>query len=44
MADVIIVGGGVIGCAMAYYLTAAGNSDVLPRGEWADTTLQEATC
>ena len=44
MADVIIVGGGVIGCAIAYHLAVAGASDVLPRGEWADTTLQEATC
>jgi len=29
MADVVIVGGGVIGCAIAYYLTAAGASVTL---------------
>ena len=34
MADVAIVGGGVIGCAAAYYLTEAGASvTLLERGE-----------
>jgi thiamine biosynthesis protein ThiS len=41
MADVVIVGGGVIGCATAYYLTAAGNGDVLLREEWPETTLED---
>ena len=34
MADVVVVGGGVIGCATAYHLTAAGATvTVLERGE-----------
>ena len=34
MADVVIVGGGVIGCAIAYHLTAAGATvTLLERGE-----------
>ena len=34
MADVVIVGGGVIGCASAYYLTKAGAGvALLEKGE-----------
>lgn len=29
VADTIIIGGGVVGCAAAYYLAKAGNSNVI---------------
>ena len=41
VADVIVIGGGVVGCATAYYLAKSGNNNVIVLE--ANENVEEAT-